>query len=151
MEEGKHTSYLANLKLFSSQRINEKFISTLHSLSPLNLPLYQFLKSLTRSINFLIFFPGSIWVSTQHQKGGMLQGKCQMSNCGTSTVWRNGRADDHETGGGGTMDPPPPRYPAPRKSASQVWGRMQCSQAWFYIAACLATFNPLFILSSSTH
>lgn len=74
---------------------------------------------------FSDFFPGSIWVSTQHQKGGMLQGKCLMSNCGASTVWRNGRADDHETGGGGTMDPPRPRYPAPESQPLRFGG--ECS------------------------
>ena len=61
-----------------------------------------------------------------------------MSLCGTRTVWRNGRADGPETRGGDTVDCPPPGSPTPRKSASQVWWRMQRSQA------CLILHGRLF-------
>lgn len=76
-------------------------------------------------------------MSTPSQKGRRFQGKCPVSLCGTSTVWRNGRADGQETRGGGTVNSPPPRSPASRKSASRVWWRMQRSQACLILCGLL--------------
>lgn len=137
MDEGNNSSYLANLKQLSSQRINEKFISTLHSLESTQPAVVSIFKKCDKIHKFSDFFPGRIWVSTLSQKGMRLQGKCPVSLCRTSTIQRNGQADGQETRGGGTMDSPQPRSPTPRKSASQVWWRMQHSQACLILCGCL--------------
>lgn len=128
MEEGKHTSYLANLKQLSSQRINKKFISTLHPLSSLNMLFYQFLKSLTRSINFLIFFFQEVfWFPLSTRKEGCFK---ERSKCLTAEPALPG-----ETAEGMTMRQEwvmlCTSSSQPEKSASHVWLRIQPSQVWF--------------------
>lgn len=70
-----------------------------------------------------------------------------MCNRWSSSAWRCGRADDRETG--------VYTLPLTEKSASQAWLGTQprfSLAAWEGAAKqCLATFNPLFTLSSNTH
>lgn len=130
MEEGKHISYLANLKQLSSQRINKKFISTLHPLSPLNVLLYQFLKSLTRSINFLIFFffnQEVFWFLLSTRKEGCFKegSKCLIAEPALPGEMAERMTMRRELVMLCTSSS------QPEKSASQVWLRIQPSQVWF--------------------
>ena len=69
MDEGNNSSYLANLKQLSSQRINEKFISTLHSLESTQPAVVSIFKKCDKIHKFSDFFPGRIWVSTLSEMG----------------------------------------------------------------------------------
>lgn len=117
--------------------------------NPLNLLLYQFLKTVTRSINFLIFFQEGFGFPLCPRKEWGFRGSAQCHFVEPAPSRGMAKQMVKRQGEVVLWTLPNPGHPLPESQPLKFGGESSTVRpAWFYMADCLVTSNPFLILSS---